>query len=227
VRIPHRLSSPMPPAPLPPPARSTVPARVVAPVAVALVEPLEARRLMHAGHEHVDAPGRAAAANPAGSLFVDAGNVKAPFTDAAGTTVWGADVLAIGGKPARGKFAVAGTDDDALFASRRQGKVFAYNAPNVPDGAYTLSLLFVDTQKKPGKRLFNVVAQGQTLESNLDIVARAGGPRVALVLTHDVTVTGGTFDLAFTRGAKGQAVVSAFSLVPASPVGRPAPGRGT
>src|SRR5687767_382095 len=47
----------------------------------ARTEPLEARCLMHGGHEHF---GSAAAANPAGSIFVDAGNVKTPFVNSVG-----------------------------------------------------------------------------------------------------------------------------------------------
>lgn len=204
--------------------------------APASLEPLEARRLMHADHEHLGsgAAGAGVAANsaplnPAGSVFVDAGNVKLPFTDAAGQITWGVDAgAALGGKPVRGKFAVAGTEDDALFASRRQGKLFAFSVPVAADGLYTLSLLFVDTVKKPGKRLFNVDAEGQRLETSLDIVARAGGPRTALVLSHDLTATGGTFDLALSR-VKGAAVLSGFSLAPAvgaepePPVGQPRP----
>jgi hypothetical protein len=174
---------------------------------------------MHAGMDQIFVDGRdaaRAAANPAGSVFIDAGNT-APSTDAAGTAIWGPDAHVLGGKRVRGRFAVAGTDDDALFASRRQGKAFAYNVPVAADGRYTLSLLFVDTLKKPGKRLFHVDAEGQRLETDLDVVARAGGPRTALVLTHDVTVTGGTFDLALSR-AKGAAVLSGFSIVFAGPV---------
>jgi N-acetylneuraminic acid mutarotase len=186
------------------------------------VEALEVRRLMHLGHgAGAHAEPVAFPANPAGSVFVDAGNAKAPFTDAAGATVWAVDAGAAGGKRVRGKFAVAGSDDDALFATRRQGKAFAYNVP-ASDGAYTLSLLFVDTLMRAGKRVFHVDAEGQRLEEGLDVFTRAGVPRTALVLTHDVSVTGGSFDLSLAR-VKGQAVLSAFSLVPAGSTGQPPP----
>ena len=166
---------------------------------------------MHAGHDHAGAGDVLAPVNAAGTIYVDAGN-PAPFIDAAGATTWGADTGFLGGKRVRGRFAVAGTADSLLFATRRQAKAFAYSVP-AADGNYTLSLLFVDTVKKPGKRLFNVDAEGQRVENSLDIAARVGR-RTALVTTHNVTVTGGTLDLAFTA-VKGKAAVSGFSLVPA------------
>jgi N-acetylneuraminic acid mutarotase len=178
---------------------------------------------MHAGHDHGGGggPDAAAAANPAGSIFVDAGNTTAtPFVDAAGATTWAPDAGFVGGKRARGRFAVAGTADAPLFATRRQGRAFAYALP-AADGAYTLQLLFVDTVKKAGRRLFHVDAEGQRIETAVDIAARVGR-RAALAVTHEVTVTGGVLDLAFT-GQKGKAVVSAIALVPSAGVGQPTP----
>jgi hypothetical protein len=191
--------------------RSAVLARTRLPA----TEPLESRRLMRGDFGEFDEKtGRSslrAALNPAGAVFIDAGNL-AGFLDVAGTTTWSPDGQVSGGKRLRGKFAVAGTEDDALFISRRTGKQFAYTIA-AADGQYTLSLLFVDTLKRAGKRLFNVDAEGQRIESNLDIFSRAGAARTSLVTTHVLTVTGGTFDLALA-GVKGQAVLSGFSLVP-------------
>lgn len=188
--------------------------------AAPLAEPLEARRLLSAG-----AGGRGIPVtlpdNPDGTIFVDAGS-KAPLADAAGLTAWSPDTGFHGGKLVRRKFPVEGTDDDALFATRRQGN-FAYSMP-AADGQYTLSLLFADSAKKPGKRLFDVYAEDQLVEQSLDIVARAGR-RTALVLNHEVTVTGGALDLAFV-GAKGKAVLSGFSLTPPTTEAGHLPGGG-
>ena len=187
------------------------------------VEALEVRRLMCA-LDHLDSrETESREVNAAGTVYVDAGNTVAPFQDAAGQTTWGVDVGFLGGKRVRGRFAVAATDDDPLFATRRQAKAFAYSVP-AADGNYTLSLLFVDTLKKPGRRLFNVDAEGQRVENSLDIAARVGR-RTALVTTHNVIVTGGALDLAFTA-VKGKAVVSGFSLVPAEGTGTPVPPEG-
>jgi N-acetylneuraminic acid mutarotase len=171
---------------------------------------------MHAGHDH----GGGDAVNPAGSVFVDAGNVKAAFTESGGSRVWATDAFVAGGKNVRGKFPVAGTEDDALFASRRQGKLIAYTVTDLADGAYTLSMLFVDTVKKPGKRMFNVFAEGERIESDLDIVARTGARRTALTLNHQITVDGGVLELELAKGSKGVPVISAFSLVPVGSTGQ-------
>src|SRR5687767_9185993 len=82
--------------------------------------------------------------NPAGTIFIDVGN-PSPLVDVAGTTTWAPDAGFSGGKLVRRKLAVEGTEDDALFATRRQGD-FTYMVP-VPDGQYALSLLFVDTAR--------------------------------------------------------------------------------
>ena len=173
----------------------------------ALTEPLESRRLM-AARAVVDP--LSLPDNPDGTIFVDVGSTE-PFVDAAGATAWAPDAGFSGGKPVRRKLAVEGTEDDALYATRRLGD-FSYALP-AADGRYALSLHFVDTVKKAGRRLFNVDAEGQRLEENLDVAARAGA-RAALVVTHDVTVSDGTLDVAFT-GVKGKALLSGIALVPA------------
>ena len=169
-------------------------------------ESLEGRRLLHVGHVGSDIE----ALNAPGSLYVDVGNTKSAYSDAASVTTWNVDSGFAGGRVVRGKFAVEGTEDDALFATRRQGNS-VYSAA-VADGAYTLSLLFVDTMKKAGRRVFNVDAEGSRIETNLDIAARVGR-RTALILGHDISISGGTFELALT-GVRGKPVLSAFSLVP-------------
>jgi N-acetylneuraminic acid mutarotase len=179
-----------------------------------LPEALEGRRLMAVtagAGDPVSLPD-----NPAGTMFVDVGAL-APLTDVTGTTAWAPDAGFSGGKRVRGKLSVEGTEDDAIFASRRQGD-FTYALP-LADGEYTVSLLFVDTVKKAGKRVFHVYAEGGVLEQDLDVVARAGR-RTALTVTHDVTVSGGTLDLAFI-GVHGKAVLSGISVAPAAPDAAP------
>ena len=174
-------------------------------------ERLERRRLLHVDHTpgDLEAP-QQRPVNPAGTIYVDVGNVVAPYDDAAGQTTWSPDAGFTGGKRVRGRFAVSGTDDDLLFSTRRQG-IFTYNVP-ADDGTYTLSLLFVDTVKKAGRRVFHVDAEGQRIETALDIAGRVGR-RAALVVSHQVTVTDGALELAFPR-VRGKAVLSGISLVP-------------
>lgn len=177
-----------------------------------VVEGLEVRRLMHAGHDHAEA------LTTQEPIRIDVGNVKAAYMDL-GSAAWATDTGFTGGKVVKSRMKVNGTEDDPLFSTRRQGD-FTYSVP-AADGTYTLSLLFVDTQKKPGKRLFHVDAEGQRVETNLDIAAGAGRKN-ALVRQHAVTITGGALDLAFTgAGKKHKALLSAIELVPV--VGREEP----
>ena len=166
-----------------------------------VVENLETRRLMHAGHDHGDGPE---------TLRVDAG-ASAPYIDSVGQ-VWLADSGFIGGGTDNNAFTVAGTSDPRLFTSRRAG-TFGYSHP-AADGNYKLNLLFADWVTTAGRRKFNVDAEGQRVLTNFDVAASGGGKR-ALVKSFDVTVTGGMIDLSFSE-VVGNAVLSAFELIPVS-----------
>ena len=178
------------------PSRTVRGRSVPAPAARPVVEGLECRRLMHAGHEH-------------SVLRVDAAG-SGGFTDAAGNA-WAPDSSFTGGTANTGTFAVAGTADDALYATRRTG-TFSYATP-VANGDYTLRLLFTDHHDAAGKRQFNVDVEGARVLTDLDVVAEAG-PRTALDKTFNVTVTDGTLDMAFTAGAVSHPTLSAFELAP-------------
>lgn len=177
--------------------------------ATATFEPLEGRRLLHGVG---GPPVEPIASDPThtGQAFVDVGNVKTPFVSTVDGRTWGLDVGSRGGKRAGGQFEVAGTEDDALFTTRRTGKSFTYSVGAI-DGFNTVTLLFVDTAKRAGKRVFNIEAEGKPLEQSLDVFARTGAPRTALVIEHTISVTGNTLDLTFT-GVKGKAVLSAVSV---------------
>lgn len=143
--------------------------------------------------------------NPTAVLRVDAG--AGPFIDSAGH-VWAADSGFVGGGPNAGIFSVAGTVDDALYATRRTGTFIYSNL--VPDGDYTLNLLFADYYS-PGLRKFNVSIEGQQVLTNFDISAEAG-KNTALVKSFPVTISDGTFDMNFAA-VLGFASLSAFELL--------------
>ena len=155
---------------------------------------------------------------PAGGsvLRVDAGGASG-FTDSAGK-FWAADAFFTGGYANTGTFAVAGTVDDALYATRRTG-AFTYSRA-VENGEYTLRLLFTDWYTSAGQRKFNVDVEGSRVLSSFDIVA-AGGTKTAVVKTFNVNVADGKLDMAFTKVVS-EASLSAFELVPAGPVTVPA-----
>src|SRR5688500_10654226 len=118
-----------------------------------VIENLEARQFLHAGHEHIVGTD---------VLRVDAG-ATAPYADTLGN-VWQADTGFIGGGTDVKSFSVAGTSDPKLYTSRRAGE-FKYALP-VSDGDYTLNLLFSDWVTTAGTRKFNVAAEGQPILSN-------------------------------------------------------------
>ena len=76
------------------------------------------------------------------------------------------------------------------------------------DGGYTLTLLFAEpVMAQPGKRIFNVFAEGQPLLTNFDLVTTAG-PKTAISRSFTVNVNDRSIDLSFV-GVVENAIVSA------------------
>lgn len=149
-------------------------------------------------------------------LRIDAAS-GAGFTDASGK-FWAKDAFFSGGVANGGMYAVANTTDDALYSTRRTG-AFTYSSP-VGNGDYTLRLLFSDWYASAGQRKFNVDVEGARVLTNFDIVA-AAGTKTALVKTFNVRVADGRLNMAFSK-VLNDATLSAFELVPAGAVTRPA-----
>jgi hypothetical protein len=119
----------------------------------------------------------------------------ASFVDSLGQT-WAADKNFSGGSTYTTGTAIAGTVDDALYQSERWG-TYAYNLP-VPNGTYTVTLKFAEIwYTSAGSRVFSVAIEGQTVLSNLDLVATAGA-FTAVDRTFQATVVDGTLTIAFT-----------------------------
>ncbi|MBV9951951.1 MAG: hypothetical protein JO291_08370 [Acidimicrobiia bacterium] len=68
-----------------------------------------------------------------------------------------------------------------------------------------------DTVQKGG-RVFDVLVEGQLVDDNLDVVARTGGVRRALVRTYAVAVTGGAVDIQL-RWQKKPPMIAAVELL--------------
>ena len=98
---------------------------------------------------------------------------------------------------------IAGTDDDGVFATARNG-VDRYDFTLAP-GVYSVDFLFTETDftvGAPGHRLFDVIAQGVTVLDDFDILATAGGYQRAVMATVDaVSVTGGTLTIRFLNAS--------------------------
>ncbi|NJL12288.1 MAG: hypothetical protein HC913_04320 [Microscillaceae bacterium] len=124
--------------------------------------------------------------------------------------------------PATG-LSIAGTEEDVLYNSERYGHNFAYNFP-VDNGNYQVVLHFAEvyfgvagrggTNTGLGSRVFNVSLEGQTVLSNFDIFAEAGGAAIALRKSFYVNVNDGNLNVQFNR-ITDNAKVSAIEIIPA------------
>lgn len=149
---------------------------------------------------------------PPSALRIDAAGSK-PYVDADGKT-WIADKYFSGGSLSLGLFAISGTTDDVMYATRRFGKSFSYAIPVSP-GEYKLNLFFADESFNAGGRLMNVTAEGKQILTRFDIVGEAG-KGVAITKSFDIT-SDGTLNLAFT-GVLQNATLSAIEIIPASSI---------
>jgi hypothetical protein len=82
----------------------------------------------------------------------------------------------------------------------------------VPDGRYTVTLLFNETlYQSAGARVFDVKLQGETLVEGLDIFARAGRNRLLKLEFQGIQVGDAPLHLHFTPGA-GQPSIAGFGI---------------
>ena len=123
------------------------------------------------------------------------------FTDPATGIVWSADAGFSGGNvfsPAVVVTDTANPSQAPLYQTERYGD-FSYTFP-VLNGTYTVTLKFAELfWSSPGQRVFNVAINGQTVLSNFDIVAAAGGPFIAIDRSFTVGPTT-SITIQFTHG---------------------------
>jgi len=113
---------------------------------------------------------------------------------------------------------VARTDDDALYQTFRSG-VAAYRVPVRAAGLVRVGLHLVEPAfQAPGRRVFDVTAEGRAVLERVDVFADVGR-NAADVRTFDVAVRDGVLDLGF-RAWEGVPLVAAISVA-ASPATRP------
>jgi hypothetical protein len=114
---------------------------------------------------------------------------NANLTDHA-NNLWEFDRYYNGGRLISDGEIVGGTEDPELFLWQRYGN-FTYRFP-VPQGKYTLRLLFAETFFGPhnrgkggaGSRIFNVIANGAPLLRNFEIFKAAGERRAIEKVFH-------------------------------------------
>jgi hypothetical protein len=109
--------------------------------------------------------------------------------------VYGADQYFSGGYIYAGSTAIDGTVDDPLYQSERYGN-FSYALP-LANGNYTVVLKFTEIfWDQSGKRVFNVLVEGQLAIGSLDIFALVGKNR-AYDVSFPVSVTDGVLNIEF------------------------------
>ncbi len=125
----------------------------------------------------------------------------------------GGTAQVISGPAARGRApvppSIAGTNSPEVAATYRAGS-FTYRVP-VADGPHSVVLTFVEPSLHPGDRIFDVLANGQKVVTNLDVAAAAGGALTAYQRHFEANARDGMLVLEF-RPAKGEAIVSAIEV---------------
>jgi hypothetical protein len=114
------------------------------------------------------------------------------------------------------------TQDPIIYRSSRQGD-FAYNIPLKP-GTYELRLHFAETFYGPenaggggeGSRIMTVLANGQPLLHDFDVLADSGGDRTAEAkIFPDISpAVDGQLHLSFSSGKGGSGMLSAIEILP-------------
>jgi hypothetical protein len=120
------------------------------------------------------------------------------YKDAAGNT-WSADTGSTVGYQWGTNAAIANTADPALYQTLRwYEQPLAYQFA-VPNGTYTVKLKFAELYfTDQGRRVFDIVINGQKVLANFDIVQQAGGPNRAVDKPFTVNVTNGAVVIQMT-----------------------------
>jgi hypothetical protein len=156
------------------------------------------------------------------SLRVNAGGPA--YTDTTGV-IWQADREyaycsapywgATGGQVYTTTRAIGSATDQTLFQSERYFASQAGYRFAVPNGQYLVQLRFAEIYPYAygGGRIFDVRAEGQTIASKLDVLARSGGLYRADDITASVTVADGELSLDFvTRPGRNAPFVNAIAV---------------
>src|SRR5579863_2252990 len=159
-------------------------------------------------------------------IRVLAGSNVARYIDHFGNT-WSGDRFFKGGAvfSAPSGYHIIGTQDPAIFQSRREG-IFSYDIPLKP-GVYELHLYFAETLFGDGNiagggetySLFDILANGKPLVSGLDVVTDAPGGNTADVkVFKDVSpAPDGFLHLMFPRAVKENSFLNAIEILPGIP----------
>lgn len=117
---------------------------------------------------------------------------------------------------------IANTVEDPLFCTYRYWTTIPtlpatnYAIP-VANGSYQVTLFFAETHfNAAAKRVFDITLEGNTVRTNYDIFAAAGGMDIATNLTFTVTVSDAMLNIAF-RNKANNPLVNAIQILPSAP----------
>jgi hypothetical protein len=109
--------------------------------------------------------------------------------------------------------AIAGTLDDPLYRNLRE-RMTEYRFDGLPNGVYMVDLRFAEiANTRPGRHLFDVIIEGNTVLPAFDIAAEVGSFR-ADDQVFFVVVTDGTLNIRFIpRTGFGQPIINALRVI--------------
>jgi hypothetical protein len=153
---------------------------------------------------------QAAAVQVASPIRVNSGGPQ--YKDVNGY-VWSADYGYSGGGTISTTASISGTTDPTLYQTYRYQPGTLQYQFSMPNGTHTVNLRFAETVLTSiGKRVFNIILNGQTVRSNLDVYSMVGINK-ALKLSFPVTVTNGHVLIQLV-GVVGNSMVNVVEVVP-------------
>jgi hypothetical protein len=133
--------------------------------------------------------------------------------------LWSADPGDGGGLTYSSTAPITGTSMGPLYQSSRSWNSTAAPAAysfNVPNGIYSVFLKFAETSAtQAGQRVFNVLINNQSVVTNFDILASAGGANIALDKQYTVAVSNGEMTIALVS-VTGSPIISAIQITSAT-----------
>ena len=110
--------------------------------------------------------------------------------------LWSADTGFTDGSTFQTAAAISGTNSPTVYQSERWAANSLQYQFNVPNGSYNINLKFAEIYNtQAGQRVFNATINGQTVLTNFDIFAQAGGANKAIDKQFPVSVTGGAITI--------------------------------
>ena len=136
------------------------------------------------------------------------------YTDPLGQ-LWSAGPAYAGGIPFSSAAPIMGTMTAPLYQSSRSWNstttpaIYTFTVPN---GVYAVTLKFAETSAtEAGQRVFNVLINRQSVLTNFDVFASAGGANIALDKQYSVAVSEGELAIALVN-VTGSPMISAIEI---------------